>query len=64
IYLTLSKIICILKRKVLNLLFGRNKIIYLIMNKKLKVYLDTSVINFLYSEQSLEKREITIEFFE
>jgi len=34
------------------------------MNKKLKVYLDTSVINFLYSEQSLEKREITIEFFE
>ncbi len=34
------------------------------MNKKLKVYLDTSVINFLYSEQPLEKREITIEFFE
>jgi predicted nucleic acid-binding protein len=34
------------------------------MNKKLKIYLDTSVINFLFSEQSPEKREITIEFFE
>jgi predicted nucleic acid-binding protein len=34
------------------------------MNKKLKIYLDTSVINFLFSEQSPEKREITIDFFE
>ena len=34
------------------------------MNKKLKIYLDTSVINFLFSEQSPEKRDITIEFFE
>lgn len=34
------------------------------MNKKLKIYLDTSVINFLFSEQSPEKKEITIEFFE
>ncbi len=34
------------------------------MNKKLKIYLDTSVINFLFSEQSPEKKVITIEFFE
>ena len=34
------------------------------MKKKLKIYLDTSVINFLFSEQSPEKREITIDFFE
>lgn len=34
------------------------------MNKKLKIYLDTSVINFLFSEQSPEKKEITIDFFE
>jgi predicted nucleic acid-binding protein len=34
------------------------------MTKKLKIYLDTSVINFLFSEQSPEKRAITIEFFE
>ncbi len=32
--------------------------------KKLKIYLDTSVINFLFSEQSPEKKEITLEFFE
>jgi predicted nucleic acid-binding protein len=34
------------------------------MSKKLKIYLDTSVINFLVSEQSPEKREITTDFFE
>lgn len=34
------------------------------MEKKLKIYLDTSVINFLYSEQSPEKREVTVEFFD
>lgn len=34
------------------------------MEKKIKIYLDTSVINFLFSEQSLEKREITLELFE
>ena len=34
------------------------------MDKKLKIYLDTSVINFLYSDQSPEKKEITIDFFE
>jgi predicted nucleic acid-binding protein len=34
------------------------------MNKKLKIYLDTSVINFLFSEQSPEKKEITIDFFQ
>ena len=34
------------------------------MEKKLKIYLDTSVINFLFSKQSPEKREITIEFFD
>jgi predicted nucleic acid-binding protein len=34
------------------------------MEKKLKIYLDTSVINFLFSEQSPEKREVTLEFFD
>jgi hypothetical protein len=34
------------------------------MQKKLKIYLDTSVINFLFSDQSQEKKEITIDFFE
>ncbi len=34
------------------------------MERKLKIYLDTSVINFLFSEQSPEKREITLDFFE
>jgi predicted nucleic acid-binding protein len=33
------------------------------MKRKIKIYLDTSVINFLFSEQSPEKREVTIEFF-
>ena len=32
--------------------------------KKLKVYLDTSVINFLFAEDSPEKKEITKQFFE
>jgi len=30
--------------------------------KKLKIYLDTSVINFLFADDSPEKQEITIEF--
>ena len=34
------------------------------MRKKLKVYLDTSVINFLFAEDAPEKKEITIDFFE
>ena len=32
--------------------------------KKLKIYLDTSVINFLFADDAPEKRDITIEFFE
>lgn len=32
--------------------------------KKLKIYLDTSVINFLFANDSPEKQDITIEFFE
>ena len=32
--------------------------------KKLKIYLDTSVINFLFADDSPEKQDITIEFFE
>jgi predicted nucleic acid-binding protein len=31
--------------------------------KKLRIYLDTSVINFLFAEDAPEKRDITIEFF-
>jgi predicted nucleic acid-binding protein len=34
------------------------------MKKKLKIYLDTSVINFLFADDAPEKKEITIEFFE
>ena len=34
------------------------------MNKKLKIYLDTSVINFLFADDAPEKKEITEEFFE
>ncbi len=34
------------------------------MSKQLKIYLDTSVINFLFADDALEKKEITIEFFE
>ena len=34
------------------------------MTKKLKIYLDTSVINFLFAADAPEKQEITIEFFE
>lgn len=30
----------------------------------IKVYLDTSVINFLYAEDAPEKKEITLEFFD
>ena len=29
----------------------------------IKVYLDTSVINFLYAEDAPEKKEVTLEFF-
>lgn len=32
--------------------------------KKLKVYLDTSVINFLFADDAPEFKEKTIEFFE
>lgn len=32
--------------------------------KLLKIYLDTSVINFLYADDAPEKKEITEEFFE
>ena len=35
-----------------------------LMVKKLKVYLDTSVINFLFAYDSPEKRETTAQFFE
>ncbi len=34
------------------------------MGRKLKIYLDTSVINFLFAEDTPEKKEITIDFFE
>ena len=32
--------------------------------KRLRVYLDTSVINFLYADDAPEKRDITLDFFE
>jgi len=32
--------------------------------KKLRIYLDTSVINFLYADDAPEKRDITLDFFE
>jgi hypothetical protein len=34
------------------------------MDKRLKIYLDTSVPNFLFADDSAEKMEITIDFFE
>lgn len=34
------------------------------MHKKLKIYLDTSVPNFLFADDSPEKMEITIDLFE
>jgi hypothetical protein len=34
------------------------------MEKKLKIYLDTSIINFLFADDAPEKKEVTIEFFE
>ncbi len=34
------------------------------MDKKLKIYLDTSVINFLFADDAPEKKEVTIDFFE
>ncbi len=33
------------------------------MMKKLNIYLDTSVINFLYTDDSPEKKQITEDFF-
>jgi len=32
--------------------------------KKLRIYLDTSVINFLFADDAPEKRDITRKFFE
>ena len=34
------------------------------MGNKIKIYLDTSVPNFLYADDSPEKKDITIDFFE
>lgn len=34
------------------------------MNKELKIYLDTSVPNFLFADDAPEKKEITIDFFD
>ncbi|MCU0445317.1 MAG: PIN domain-containing protein [Microscillaceae bacterium] len=34
------------------------------MSHKLSVYLDTSVINFLFADDAPEKREITLDFFD
>jgi predicted nucleic acid-binding protein len=34
------------------------------MEKKLKIYLDTSVINFLFADDAPEKKEVTVDFFE
>jgi predicted nucleic acid-binding protein len=34
------------------------------MGKKLKIYLDTSIINFLFADDAPEKKEVTIDFFE
>ena len=32
--------------------------------KRLSIYLDTSVVSFLYAEDEPELRDITVEFFE
>ena len=32
--------------------------------KKLRIYLDSSVISFLYADDALERRDITTRFFE
>ena len=34
------------------------------MNNRIKIYLDTSVINFLFATDAPEKRDITIDFFD
>ncbi len=34
------------------------------MNKRLKIYLDTSVINFIYADDSPERKEMTIDLFD
>jgi len=34
------------------------------MLRKLKIYLDTSVINFLFADDAPEKKEVTVDFFE
>lgn len=33
------------------------------MSKKLRVYLDTSVLNFYYADDTPDKRDVTIAFF-
>jgi hypothetical protein len=35
----------------------------MLMDKRFKIYLDTSVPNFLFADDSPEKMEITIDFF-
>jgi hypothetical protein len=32
--------------------------------RKLKLYLDTSVINFIYADDAPEKQKVTVDFFE
>ena len=34
------------------------------MFRKLKIYLDTSVISFLYADDAPDKRDATVEFFD
>jgi predicted nucleic acid-binding protein len=34
------------------------------LQKKIKIYLDTSIINFLFADDAPEKKEVTIDFFE
>ena len=34
------------------------------MDKRLKIYLDTSVINFIYADDSPERKEMTIDLFD
>lgn len=32
--------------------------------RKFKIYLDTSVINFLFADDAPEKKEVTVDFFD
>jgi len=32
--------------------------------RKIKIYLDTSVINFLFADDAPEKKEVTVDFFD